>query len=130
MILTMFPHLRNIPYQKTGLPLNMSDFHVRLLLSSKSIINKITKKVFRHELFFKNMGLEDYGTWMRTNKKFKEYIYNILLDQRTLQRQYFNQKYIKNILDLHMSGEKNYSTLIGLLITFELWNRKFMDKHE
>jgi hypothetical protein len=49
------------------------------------------------------------------------------MDERISKRPYFNQKYIKEILDLHMSGKKNYSDLIGRLMTFEFWNRIFID---
>jgi asparagine synthase (glutamine-hydrolysing) len=128
MVLTMFPHLRDVPYQKTGLPLYMSKFQIRLMLSPRTIFNKITENIFRFRLFFNDVELADFDKWMRENKKLKEYIKNILLDQRTLKRPYFNEKYIKHIFDSHMSGKKDYSKLIGLLITFELWNRQFMDK--
>jgi hypothetical protein len=88
----------------------------------------IYKKTFRSELFANPNDFASYDDWMRHNKKLREYIFSILMDERISKRPYFNQKYIKEILDIHTSGKKNYSELIGRLMTFELWNRLFIDK--
>jgi len=126
MILTMFPYLANTPYQKTGLPLNASQFQIKIHNKIKGVkrrINRITGK----NIFEDTRNYADYDDWMRENKKLREYILDILLDERTLARPYFNPNCIKEILDLHMSGKKNYSELIGRLLTFELWHRQFLD---
>lgn len=129
MILAAFPHLRNVPSQATGVPLYKSNLRIQLSLFSKQMINKAVKKIRKSVLFSDgDVHLVDYGRWMRTDKKLKDYILSILLDQRTLGRPYFNAEYIKKIVDSHMKGEEDYSVLIGLLLTFELWNRQFMDK--
>lgn len=128
MILTAFPTLRDIPYGATGSPLYRFHLQFKIMKLTKLAVNKMTKKFFKHEFFSnREKSLDDYGTWIRTNNKLREYILDILLDQKTLERPYFNQKYIKEIIESHMKGEKDYSRLIGLLVTFELWNRKFMD---
>ena len=85
----------------------------------KERINRITGGRFPKD----TKHFADYDNWMRNDKKLRDYILNILLDKRTLERHYFNQKQIKEILDSHMNGEKNYSELIGRLLTFELWHR-------
>jgi asparagine synthase (glutamine-hydrolysing) len=130
VISTMFPHFEKVPYQATGLPLTTSKFQMKIHFFSRlprKIINKISKKFFRLEFFGNTKPYADYEGWMKNNKKLREYILSILLDERALARPYFNPNCIKKILDLHMSGKKNYSELIGLLLTFELWNRQFLD---
>ena len=129
MILKMFPDLKNVPYQGTGLPLYRSIFQIHIIKLSKQFSNHITRRLFNFQIFSNNnINIADYGEWIRNDKKLKEYILNILLDQKTVERPYFNQKVIKKILYLHMNRKKDYSNLIGLLITFELWNRKFIDE--
>ena len=129
MILTTFPQLADIPYQATGLPLDATKFSIKTyFLLFKKIMYKINRTTFKFEFLINPKGYADYNEWIRKNRKLKEYIINILLDKKTLERPYFDQKHIKEILDAHMSGEKNYSELIGRLLTFELWNREFIDK--
>lgn len=129
MILAAFPQLKDIPYGATGFPLYKSNFQIKTLQLGRQTLNKITKKIFRLRLFNdEDKSLADYGTWIRTDKNLRDYVLNILSDKKTLERPYFNQKFIRNILESHMCGEKDYSALIGRLLTFELWNRQFIDK--
>ena len=128
MILTIFLQLADIPYQATGLPLHASKFKVNTyFLLFKKMAYKINRTIFKFEFLIDPKGYADYNEWMRKNRNLREYIINILLDKKTLERPYFDQKHIQKILDAHMSGEKNYSELIGRLLTFELWNREFID---
>ena len=131
-IITLFPHLLTVPYQKTGLPLNAGNLNLKAhekIERVKALINSGVRRTIGYESVFKDhSNYADYNNWMRNDKKLREYIYDILLDNRTLERPYFNQEYIKKIIDLHMSGKKNNFELIGRLLTFELWNRQFIDK--
>lgn len=127
----MFPDLANCLYQATGLPLNASVFRQKansLNELIKKISNEYTQNIFKSKLFLENnRNFHDYNNWIRNNDELREYITGILLDERTINRQYFNKKSIQEILDLHMSGKKDNSELIGRLLTFELWNRLFID---
>lgn len=126
MILSTFPDLRDVPCQSTGIPLYKTNFQIRC----KQLVNLLTQKIFKTKLFSdEDKEVVDYSKWTRDNKELREYIYSVLLDKRTLERSYFNQEFIKEILDLHFRGEKDYLGLIGLLLTFELWNRQFIDKY-
>jgi len=40
---------------------------------------------------------------------------------------YFNTNFIEDVIDKHMSGKENNSQIIGLLLTFELFNRMFIE---
>ncbi|MCX9085641.1 MAG: asparagine synthase-related protein [Candidatus Methanoperedens sp.] len=130
MILKMFPQLVKCPYQATGLPLDASEFHRKIRFSlqlMKGMINEMTQNVFNIKLISTTREFYDYDDWIRNNKELREYISNILFDERTTGRSYFNKDYVKEIFDMHISGKKNYSELIGRLLTFELWNRQFID---
>lgn len=51
----------------------------------------------------------------------------ILLDDRTLRRGYFQPNYLSRILERHRSGAEDLSRRIFSLLTLELWHRKYID---
>jgi asparagine synthase (glutamine-hydrolysing) len=56
-----------------------------------------------------------------------DYIQQILLDRRTLSRGWFQDAYVRRILDEHVSGRVNHRLVIWSLLCFEWWNRLFID---
>jgi asparagine synthase (glutamine-hydrolysing) len=56
-----------------------------------------------------------------------QYVKSILLDRRTLARGYFQEAAIKQMLDEHLAGKVNHRLLIWSLLSFEFWNRLFLD---
>jgi asparagine synthase (glutamine-hydrolysing) len=56
-----------------------------------------------------------------------EYIRDVLLDPRTLGRDYFRPRYVEAILAEHLDGRSNHRLLIWSLLCFEWWNRLFID---
>lgn len=56
-----------------------------------------------------------------------QYIKNIILSDRSMDRGYFQKQYLENILNEHISGKANHRLLIWSLLSFEWWNRIFMD---
>jgi asparagine synthase (glutamine-hydrolysing) len=56
-----------------------------------------------------------------------DYIRELLLDPRSLDRGYFQPPYVKRVLEEHLEGRVNHRLLIWSLLCFEWWNRLFMD---
>jgi asparagine synthase (glutamine-hydrolysing) len=56
-----------------------------------------------------------------------DYIREILLDQRSLNRGYFQPAFVQRVLEEHLEGRVNHRLLIWSLLCFEWWNRLFMD---
>jgi asparagine synthase (glutamine-hydrolysing) len=56
-----------------------------------------------------------------------DYIRETLLDSRSLNRGYFQPAFIRKVLDDHVQGHVNHRLLIWSLLSFEWWNRLFMD---
>ena len=56
-----------------------------------------------------------------------DYITEILLDERTLSRGWFKPQYVQRVLSEHLEGRVNHRLLIWSLLSFEWWNRLFMD---
>lgn len=131
MLLKFFPELfKCIPWQATGLPIGVNNNIINAYVFYDRIkfkINKVFKSVGLYPVFGDYKNFADYNDWIRDNTKIKEYIYSILLSEKTIDRGYINRNFIKEILNCHMSGKKNYAQTIGLLLTFELFNRFFID---
>jgi asparagine synthase (glutamine-hydrolysing) len=56
-----------------------------------------------------------------------DYIRGILLDPRCLERGYFRPPFVSRILAEHVEGRVNHRLLIWSLLSFEWWNRLFID---
>ena len=57
-----------------------------------------------------------------------DYIREILLDERTLSRGWFKPEYVRGVLNDHLEGRVNHRLLIWSLLSFEWWNRLFLDE--
>jgi asparagine synthase (glutamine-hydrolysing) len=57
----------------------------------------------------------------------REWVEDVLLSPRTLERGYFRSEAIRQIVTDHMTGRHNRSGQLGVLLTFELWHRCFID---
>lgn len=77
------------------------------------------------KLFIGNNQLVSYRVWLKN--ELRSFTENILLDNLTLSRSYYNEKFIKQMTTDHFSNKANYTNEIGKIISFELWNRLFID---
>jgi asparagine synthase (glutamine-hydrolysing) len=64
--------------------------------------------------------------WFRN--ELKDYVYEILLDQRTLNRGYFKREGIERVLNDHIALRYDHSAKIWALLILEMWFRIFVDK--
>ncbi|MBX4200626.1 asparagine synthase (glutamine-hydrolyzing) [Candidatus Parcubacteria bacterium] len=60
--------------------------------------------------------------------KLKDYLYEVLFDQKTRQRGYFNMDYVEKMYQEYQQG-KPYHYQLWLLLNFELWHRRFIDNN-
>ncbi|KPK41439.1 MAG: hypothetical protein AMJ78_05490 [Omnitrophica WOR_2 bacterium SM23_29] len=65
------------------------------------------------------------GQWFRA--ELKDYLCDNLLSSKFLKRGYFDSGAIKEMVNLHISRQKDYSFQLWALLMFELWHRKFME---
>ena len=61
------------------------------------------------------------------NLQLKDRIRETLADRRTLERGYFDAKYIRLLLDEHARGRRDHSYPLWTLWMLELWHRKYID---
>jgi asparagine synthase (glutamine-hydrolysing) len=64
--------------------------------------------------------------WFRN--ELKGYVHEILLDSKALNRGYFRERGIRNLLDEHIALRYDHSAKIWALLILEIWFRVFMDK--
>ena len=63
--------------------------------------------------------------WMRDELKAR--FWNVLLEQRTLQRGYFKPTAIKKLIEEHVQGRRNRSGLLWRMLVLEMWHRNFLE---
>lgn len=58
----------------------------------------------------------------------RDFVYEILFDERTRGRGYFNMKFIEQLWREHLEGRHMWDNHLWLLLNFELWHRIYMDE--
>ena len=83
-------------------------------------------KATRLERVFLGISLlTGYRRWMKN--ELRDFFENMLLDERTLSRPYYNPQFIKEMTSDHFSHRANYTREIGRIVSFEIWHRLFVD---
>lgn len=95
---------------------------------SKFILKKVFKDFLPGDILKrKKMGFGvPVSKWFRN--ELKEYIYEVLLDPKTLNRGYFKREGIERLLNDHIGLRYDHSARIWALLFLEIWFRVFMDK--
>lgn len=57
----------------------------------------------------------------------RDFVFEILLDDRTRRRGYFNMTYVERLWREHMEGGHQWDGQLWLLLNFELWHRLYLD---
>lgn len=120
------PELAEIPWQFSGLQ----------AASSTPRRTRFQRALYRlhRELHQRSFGLiplpqgreqANYPVWFRT--VLRPWLEDTLLSERTLSRGYYNREGIRQLIEQHMSKRYDRTIQFGLLLTFELWNRIFVD---
>jgi asparagine synthase (glutamine-hydrolysing) len=64
--------------------------------------------------------------WLRN--ELKDFTYEIMLENRTIQRGLFRREAVQLLIDEHMAKQADHSYRIWTLLFLELWYRMFIDK--
>ena len=95
--------------------------------TTKYIFKKALEGIVPHEILYREkqgFGVP-VGDWI--NSQLKDRIHGILSEKQTLERGYFEPKYIKILLDEHASKRRDHSHSLWILWMLELWHRRFAD---
>jgi asparagine synthase (glutamine-hydrolysing) len=102
---------------------------LKLKGSKTKFILKTAFKHFLPDAIFKRrkMGFGvPVSRWFRN--ELKDYVHEILLDPRTLNRGYFRREGIERLLNDHIELRYDHSAKIWALLFLEMWFRVFMDR--
>jgi len=103
--------------------------HLKLKGTKSKFILKTAFKDFLPDAVFKRrkMGFGvPVSRWFRN--ELKDYVYDILLDPRTLKRGYFRREGVERLLDDHIALRYDHSSKIWALLFLEIWFRVFIDR--
>ena len=107
---------RHVPFDKK---LNGSE--------TKYVFKKVLEGMVPEEILYREkqgFGVP-IGEWINT--KLRKTIINTLLEKRTLERGYFERKYIETIVEEHSKGRRDHGHPLWVLWILELWHRKYID---
>lgn len=99
-------------------------------LTKKYILKKVATKIIPKENIYRTkqgFGVP-IGQWFRG--ELKDYLCDNLLSSDFLGRGYFKPVAVKEMVNLHLSKQKDYSFQLWALLMFELWYRNFMEDKE
>jgi asparagine synthase (glutamine-hydrolysing) len=86
----------------------------------------LTKWLPKEVVYRKKKGFANpINAWLRNSMK--QYVDDCLLSDHSSLKHYFNQDYIKRLINLHCSEKEEYFRHIYLLVSFELWHRTFIE---
>ena len=57
----------------------------------------------------------------------KDFTFEVLLDERTRRRGYFNTAFVERLWREHVEGRRVWDAHLWLLLNFELWHRQYLD---
>jgi len=103
--------------------------------SEMKLKNGVTKYIFKKAVApligeglayrKKQMFTVPVGEWFRTS--LLPMVKDLLLSERAVSRNFFNQHYVQQLVDEHTAGKENYTRQIRALMAVELWCRCFLD---
>jgi asparagine synthase (glutamine-hydrolysing) len=64
--------------------------------------------------------------WLR--ERLRARVDELLFSADSAVRRYFDMDYLRRIVQLHQSGRENYMRHIYLLMSFEMWHRRFIGR--
>ena len=93
----------------------------------KYLLKKLLEKKLPKEIIYR----KKQGFPVPISKWFRGELYGklseILLDNVTISRGYFNKKYIERMLTRHKAGTEDHSRRLLTILILELWHRKYID---
>lgn len=73
----------------------------------------------RHKFYHLNIWFQN---------ELSEYVKEILFDRKTATRAYLNNKFLKEMIEGHIAGRRNYTNEINKILTVELIHRLFIER--
>lgn len=95
---------------------------------TKYLLKKLAQKYMDPDIFSRpkqGFGIP-FDEWFRD--ELQGFVKDVLFSERFKNRRIFNQSYVEKLVNQHTSRIFDFTHRIWLLIVFELWCRKYLDK--
>jgi asparagine synthase (glutamine-hydrolysing) len=103
-------------------------FKVRGFTTKYIAKTTLRKRVPQEILDRKKVGFPvPYGAWLKN--ELKDMVHDVLLDQETLARGYFNRSCVESLIKEHSETERFPKEILSL-VSLELWHRAFLGKRK
>ena len=101
------------------------EYKIRTLIK-KYILKKAVKNLIPKEnIYRRKMGFGmPIGKWFRG--ELKSFLSQTLLSKSSLDRGYFKPDKIKNMVNKHIDGKKDYASQLWTILMLELWHQRFL----
>jgi asparagine synthase (glutamine-hydrolysing) len=96
-------------------------------LTSKYLLKKVLRKLLPSEnLNRRKMGFGvPVGHWFRG--RMQPFLREVILSEKALRRGLFKPEPVRQLIELHTRGERDYSQQLWTLLMLELWFNRFID---
>ena len=98
-------------------------------LTTKYLLKKVLRKFLPAENL--NRGKMGFGVpighWFRG--QMQAFLREVLLSEKSLRRGLFKPETVRQLVELHTSGARDYSQQLWTLLMLELWFNRFIDSH-
>ena len=96
-------------------------------LTSKYLLKKVLRKLLPSEnLNRRKMGFGvPIGHWFRG--KMQPFLREVVLSEKAMRRGLFKPEAVRQLIELHTRGERDYSHQLWTLLMLELWFQRFID---
>jgi asparagine synthase (glutamine-hydrolysing) len=120
MLLGTFPeYYRDIPWQKTGLPISMRGITAQTCILTHKIFNKIATRI---PFVKQQRSYADYADWLRREPG-RTFITGLLDAKDARIFNYIDPSVVRHHLKRHLAGSSHHE-LLGRYATLELWLRR------
>ncbi|MBN2569928.1 MAG: hypothetical protein JXB42_10915 [Deltaproteobacteria bacterium] len=128
LLLSRFPeYFRDIPYQKTRLPIGCTGWTGRLLGYKNRVAGRLMHKA--QQMGFKTKHVRhftDYAAWIRHDPA-RSFFQKVLSDKKALYPNFVERTNILNRLQEHLQNKANRENEICLALTFEIWLQQIIN---
>jgi asparagine synthase (glutamine-hydrolysing) len=95
--------------------------------TTKYLLKKAMEGILPNEIIYRAKRGFPTPLQIMFQHELKDYAKELLMENRTVKRGYFNGRYVSRILDEHERGTADHHKLIWQLIVLEEWHRCFVD---
>lgn len=111
-------------YQRSMIPASAPYFMTLLSMAGQRGCGMLEKRV-GFPNFFSGKSPSNFREWLKG--PLKDYVEQVLLSEKALDRGVVPADFVRDVVCSHMDGSRDFTALIGAMISIENFNRLFID---